>query len=104
MVRSIVLAKVYFTDVSDHKLRPILLCQKIAHEDYLYLPLTTNLSVEGVRVESNDLESGSLLKPSIVIVPKLSVIHASLLDRVIGLLKADKFEEIKRLLCRKLEC
>jgi hypothetical protein len=34
MVRSIALAKVYFTDVSDYKLRPILLCQRIAHDDY----------------------------------------------------------------------
>ncbi len=104
MVRSIVLAKVYFTDVSDYKLRPVLLCQKLVHDDYLYLPLTTNLSVEGFRVESNDLESGSLAKPSVVIVPKISVIHVSLLDRVIGILRADKFEEIKWLLCRKLEC
>ncbi len=98
------LAKVYFTDISDYKLRPVLLCQKLVHDDYLYLPLTTNLSVEGFRVESNDLESGSLAKPSVVIVPKISVIHVSLLDRVIRSLRADKFEEIKRLLCRKLEC
>lgn len=98
------LAKVYFTNASDYKLRPVLLCQKIAHDDYLYLPLTTNLSIEGVYVDSNDLASGNLAKPSVVVVPKISVIHASLLDRVIGLLNADKFEKIKRLLCRKIDC
>lgn len=104
MVRSIALAKVYFTDVSDYKLRPILLFQKVAHDDYLYLPLTTNLSVEGVLIKPSDIESGSLAKPSVVIVPKISVIHASLLDRVIGLLKPDKFEEIKQVLCLKIGC
>jgi hypothetical protein len=40
--RYIGLVKVYFTDLSDFKIRPVLFYKKIGN-DYLFLPLTTNL-------------------------------------------------------------
>ena len=69
MVGKIFLAKIYFTDMADHKERPILLIYQYRDEDFLFLPLTTNLTMPGVSISSSDLSSGVLKKPSVVIVP-----------------------------------
>lgn len=47
MVGKIFLAKIYFTDMTGHKERPILLIHKYRDEDFLFLPLTTNLKLLG---------------------------------------------------------
>ena len=48
MVKKLFLAKIFFTDLSNYKLRPILLIKEYKDEDFLYLPLTTNLELKGI--------------------------------------------------------
>jgi hypothetical protein len=48
MVGKIFLAKIYFTDMAAHKERPILLIHQYRNDDFLFLPLTTNLTLAGV--------------------------------------------------------
>ncbi len=43
MVGRLYISKVYFTDLSEFKIRPILIVREFLKEDVLYLPLTTNL-------------------------------------------------------------
>jgi len=104
MVKQIVLAKIYFTDLSSFKLRPILLIKKYRDEDFLFLPLTTNLKIDGIKITSRDLSRGKLKAPSIVIHPKIHTIHKSLFIKTIGELKTDIFNKILKEVCDELGC
>lgn len=61
MVGRIYLAKIYFTDLSEYKIRPVLVL-RVYGEDCLCLPLTSNLKHEGFLLETNDLVDGFLKK------------------------------------------
>jgi len=61
MVKSIYLAKIYFTDLKDYKIRPILVIKEIEN-DCICLPLTTNLAQKGIVLTNNDLTEGILRK------------------------------------------
>jgi mRNA-degrading endonuclease toxin of MazEF toxin-antitoxin module len=104
MVREIHLARILYTDMSALKVRPILIVQEYKAHDFLYLPLTTNLRTEGFRVSSNDLERGRLVKPSVVVVGKVAIIHKSQLVGQVGVLKSEAFERVKQGMCKSLRC
>lgn len=77
MVGSIYLARIYFTDLSDYKIRPVLVIKEFG-EDCLCLQLTTQLQHNGVFLNQSDIESGALKKESLVIVPKSFTLHNSI--------------------------
>jgi mRNA interferase MazF len=104
MVGKILLAKIYFTDRMDYKVRPILIIKEYLDEDLLFLPLTTNLNLNGVLIENNDLEDGYLRKPSVIIIPKIGIIHKSLILKKIGKLKKRLFQQIMERVCMDMEC
>lgn len=70
MVGDIHLVPVSFSGHSGVKVRPVLLLKRNSYGDALFVPLTTNLTVGSVRIDSSHLTSGSLLKPSVVVVEK----------------------------------
>ncbi|MHB1687479.1 MAG: type II toxin-antitoxin system PemK/MazF family toxin [Ignavibacteriaceae bacterium] len=104
MVRKIFLAKIFFTDLSGYKIRPILIIKEYKDEDFLYLPLTTNLSLSGITISSQDLESGNLNKPSVVIVPKISIMHKNFLIKEIGTVKQNTLINILKEICFSFGC
>jgi mRNA-degrading endonuclease toxin of MazEF toxin-antitoxin module len=104
MVGRLYISRVFFTDLSEFKIRLVLIMREFLKEDVLYLPLTTNLDAQGVRLSTNDLEEGILQKLSMVLVPKLNVAHKNLLIRHVGTLKAASFERVKREVCLSLGC
>jgi len=91
MVRKLFLAKIYFTDLSDYKLRPILLIKEYKDEDFLYLPLTTNLALKGITINNDDMEKELLKQTSVVIVPKIGILHKKFLVKEIGIVKEEIF-------------
>jgi hypothetical protein len=97
------LIAVYFTDLSDYKIRPVLIFKKL-WDDYLFLPLSWNLKKEGIVVSWKDLEWGDLKKESIIIVPKCWIIYKENILKVIAKLKEEVFQEVNRMLCRSLWC
>lgn len=104
MVGDIHIAKIYFTDHTDYKLRPILIFKEYSENDLLFLPLTTNKEIGGFSIESNDLKEGHLKKKSVIIFPKIGIIHKSLLTKKIGRLKQKIFKNIMAKICNDLEC
>ncbi len=104
MVRSIVLAKIYFTDLSAYKLRPILIIKKYKDEDFLFLPLTTNLKVKGIKITSKNLDKGELKAPSVIIHPKINTIHKSLIIKKIGHLNQETFDHVIKVMCLEFKC
>ena len=66
MVAEIHLGKIYFTDVSGSKVRPILLLKFNSFNDLLYMPLTSNPDIKGITITNIDLQDGYLPKTSVV--------------------------------------
>jgi len=104
MVGKIFLAKIFFTDASSVKLRPIVIIREYRNEDFLFLPLTTNLNWEGILVQQNDLETGTLPKPSRIVIPKFGTIHKSLLVKELGTLKQEIMKKVHSEICQSLNC
>jgi mRNA interferase MazF len=103
MVGRIYLAKIYFTDLSEYKIRPVLVL-RVYGEDCLCLPLTSNLKHEGFLLETNDLVDGFLKKQSKVIFPKIFTLHRSILIKHIATARQDILSTIHLEFCKKLEC
>mgnify|MGYP000123795628 CR=1 FL=1 len=74
--------------------------------DYLVLPLTSNLKRDGIIIKADDILDGSIKKESVLIVPKLTAVDASLLmgSRFIASLKKESFSKVKKELSARLEC
>lgn len=106
MVGGIYFITMPYSDFKNTKGRPVLVFKTIDKNDLLVLPLTTNLQREGIVVNNEDIYDGSLKKTSVIIVPKLTAIDASLIlgSRFIASLKEKSFDRVKKELCLKLGC
>jgi len=104
MVGNIVLVKVYFTDLSEYKIRPVYIFKKYDDEDYMFLPLSSNIKRSGILLDSNCLKNWNLDRESIVIIPKIWIVHKTLILKEIGSLNLVKISEIQIKLCEKLWC
>jgi len=106
MVGSIYFINMPYSDFKKSKGRPVLVFKAIDKNDFLILPLTTNLNRDGIILANNDIEDGSLKKESVVIIPKLTAIDSSLIvgSKFIASLKASSFQKVKKDLCLKFEC
>jgi mRNA-degrading endonuclease toxin of MazEF toxin-antitoxin module len=102
MVKSIYLAKIMFSDSSVEKIRPVLIIQINQFHDLIFLPLTSNLDISGVMIETDNLISGKLPKASVIVYDKIGVIHNSNLLKKIGEINAVKFHEVIDKLCEFL--
>ncbi len=97
------LVAVYFTDLSEYKIRPVLLFKKM-QEDYLFLPLSSNLKKTGIIISSKDLKWWDLKQKSVIIIPKCWVIYKDSILKVIAELKEDVFQKVKLIMCKAIEC
>jgi len=95
-----------YSDFKNTKGRPVLVFKTIDKNDFLVLPLTTNLQREGIIINNEDIYDGSLKKESVIIVLKLTAIDASLIlgSRFIASLKEKSFDRVKKELCLRLGC
>ncbi len=103
MVGDIYLAKIYFTNLSEYKIRPVLVIKKLG-KDYICLQLTSQLKNKKLIVSNSDLIKGKLSKESLVVVPKNFTLHESILFKYIATISKDKFNEIAREFCKQLDC
>ena len=106
MVKGIYFIEMPYSDFKQFKGRPVLVFRVIDKNDVLVLPLTTNLYREGIVISNDDIETGSLKKESVVIVPKITAIDSSLISdkNIIATLKNEAFEKVLKEICQKFEC
>lgn len=104
MAQEIVLARIYFTDFSEFKIRPVLVLKNYQKEDFLYLPLSTNLNLDGIIITEEDLVEGFLREKSVVVIPKIGILHRDLVTVKIGVLNDLCFEDVMRKVCQSLDC
>jgi len=103
MVGKIYLAKIYFTDLSDYKIRPVLVIKELG-DDCICLQLTTQYHDNQIIIQKSDLSDGSLQKDSLVVVPKNFTLHKSILFKCLGTLKIEKQKEIFKIFCQQIGC
>jgi len=106
MVGGIYFIEMPYSDFKQFKGRPVLVFRVIDKNDVLVLPLTINLHREGIVITNDDIKMGSLKKESVVIVPKITAIDASLIssENSIATLKDKTFEKILKDVYKKFEC
>jgi len=78
MVKNIYFIEIPYSNFQKTKGRPILIFKELEN-DFLFLPLTSNLSRNGIILKNRDLSKGNLKKDSVVIVPKISAIDKNLI-------------------------
>ena len=103
MVGQIHLAKIYFTDLSEYKIRPVLVIKNL-DDDCICLQLTTQYHDDNIIVSNNDLTDGKLKKDSLIVVPKNFTLHKSILFKYLGTLNIEKQKEIFKIFCEKIGC
>ena len=99
----IVICKVYFVEMSWFKLRPVLLFQQMWN-DFLFLPLTTNLERYWYLLKKEELSLWNLNKDSLIIVPKFWLINKEYIYKKIDKLKDNAYKNVSVMVCSKLGC
>ncbi len=103
MVGGIYLAKIYFTDLSEFKIRPVIVL-RVYGEDCACLPLTSNLKNKGFLLGTKDLADGFLKRESKVVFPKSFTLHRSILIKHIATVREDILSTIHVEFCKKMDC
>jgi hypothetical protein len=95
-----------YSNFKEFKGRPVLVFKIIDKNDLLVLPLTTNLTRDGVLITKDDLKKGTIKKSSVIIVPKLTAIDISLIkeEQFIARLKTKSFNKVLKEICIRFEC
>jgi len=57
--------------LSEYKIRPVYIFKKYDDEDYMFLPLSSNISRNGIIIDNSCLEEGNIDRKSVVIIPKI---------------------------------
>lgn len=103
MVGKIYLAKIYFTDLSDYKIRPVLVL-KVLGEDCICLQLTSQLHHSGILITSEGIVAGHLKKDSMLLVPKNFTLHRSVLTKYLATVDDVFLHKVMARLCLELGC
>ena len=103
MVGKIYLAKIYFTDLSEYKIRPVLVIKELG-EDCICLQLTSQYYDNKLVVSNKDVIEGSLKKDSLVVVPKNFTLHKSILFKYLATLNKTKQKSIFEMFCQEIGC
>ncbi len=103
MVGKIYLAKIYFTDLSQYKIRPVLVI-KMIDDDCICLQLTSQYRDKRIKLTNDDLIDGNLKKDSLIIVPKNFTLHKTILNKYIGQIHNEKLLNIFNNFCNKIGC
>ena len=100
-----ILLNIPYSNFTYFKTRPVLVFKELEN-DFLFLPLISNLKREGILLRNLDLIKGNLKKDSVVVVPKITAIYKNIIlkSRFFATLSDKKFNEIEIELCKTLEC
>ncbi len=103
MVGEIYLAKIYFTDLSNYKIRPVLVIKTLG-EDCMCLQLTSQLHHPGIVISNSDLVDGVLKKSSMLLVTKSFTLHSSVLTKYLARINTVLLDHVLTRLCQELGC
>ena len=101
-VRSIILIRFPFSDLSRSKLRPALVLAKLNQGDYICCQITSKryASPLAITLEHSDFVVGGLERASFIRPEKLFTANNSLIDREVGKIALQKRSEVSSTICR----
>ncbi len=104
-VRTVVLVRFPFSDLSRSKLRPAVVLADTGRNDWVLCQVTSQPYTDplAVQVTNSDLVSGVFRKDSYARPGKLFTANAGIMTKQIGELKSEKLEEIIRAVISLLE-
>ena len=104
-VRTVVLVRFPFSDLSRSKLRPAVVLADTGRNDWVLCQVTSQPYIDPLAVEvtNNDLASGLFRKVSYARPGKLFTANSGIMTKQIGELKSEKLEEIIRAIISLLE-
>ena len=100
----IVLIKVYFTDLSEYKIRPVLIFKKYEEFDYMFLPLTSNLNKKWIKINNENLSEWKIDLESIILIPKFWIIDKNLIIKELWRINVEYLYKIWKLICEEFWC
>jgi mRNA interferase MazF len=106
--RTLCLIPIPFSDLSSNKKRPVVIISNNEYnnisEDVLVMGLTSNLQIGeyNLPLKNTDLESGNLIKTSMIRVDKIYSINKSLVLKLFGVLSETKYFEVTEKLAQSL--
>jgi mRNA interferase MazF len=103
MVGEIHLAKIYFTDFSSYKIRPVFVIKQLG-DDCVCLQLTSKSKSDRITIDNDNLLSGEIKLKSFVVIPKNFTIHRDLLFKKIATVNDKKTSEIFNHFCIEIGC
>ena len=103
MVGNLYLAKIYFTDLSAYKIRPVLIIKKMG-DDFVCLQISSQIKPNRILITSDDLIDGHLKKESVVVLPKNFTLHKSVLTKYLGEIENSLLTKIFERFCNALGC
>ncbi len=103
MVGKIFLAKIYYTDITASKVRPVVIIKENSFTDIIVLPLTTNLNVTGLLLNNDKLLKGKLPKKSVIVYEKIATIDKQFIVKEIATLKQIFFNQLLNEFCQYIK-
>jgi len=103
MVGKIFLTKIYYTDISASKVRPVVIIKENSYADIIIFPLTTNLRTTGLLLNNDKLLKGKLPKKSIIVYEKIATIDKQFIVKEIATLKLEIFSQLLNEFCQYLK-
>jgi hypothetical protein len=103
MVGEIHLAKIYFTDLSDYKIRPVLVIKELG-DDCVCLQLTSQEKENTLFISQKDLIKGVLKKDSFIVMPKNFTLHKSIFIKYLATVNSKVMQDIKHHFCVEMGC
>ena len=96
MVGDIVLAPLPFTDLSDLKIRPLVVLADVGMRDWIVCQITSSTShrFRQIEIASDDLRSGNLRVVSYARPDRIFTLNDSIFQRTLGRLTDAKTDEI----------
>ncbi len=103
MLKDIYLAKIYFSNYSAYKIRPVLIIKELGN-DLICLQLTSQIKENKIIIKNSDLTKGFLRKDSLVVYPKNFTLHKSILHKYITTINQNLFNSIYEKFCITIGC
>ncbi len=94
----ILLVTMVFTDGSGTKKRPVLVVFDSGDDDLLVAPVTSQPIRSDRDIALNQWQQSGLRLPSIIRLEKLATVHKSTVQRRLGRIKADDWNNVKNVL------
>jgi len=103
MVGEIYLAKIFFTDLKEFKIRPVLIIKELKN-DVICLQLSTKIKPDRIVITNSKLVDGFMKSTSIAVIPKNFTISKSILGKYIGKIDDETFKIIYEKFCQEIGC